>query len=210
MRSQRREGAAKSAVRISDVVGEPEERLAQGPVALIARHRDECVFSSDALGLRPLWELETGADFVYNKGNFHAIGASCQICFVENSNPFSAVPLGEPLLYQTRNWLLRRISNQALKHAEAVIFPTRLAQRLMTADARTESSRSVDRPRTTSWPLRHPSALHTYAGRNQLSNARFCREAAAFVVCGVSGGSVLAGVGAVGRRTCVIAVCPSS
>src|SRR5919106_6201890 len=28
--------------------------LAQGPVALISRHDDECVFSADALGLRPL------------------------------------------------------------------------------------------------------------------------------------------------------------
>ena len=33
--------------------------FAQGPVALIARHDDECVFSADALGLRPLWKLET-------------------------------------------------------------------------------------------------------------------------------------------------------
>ena len=33
--------------------------FAQGPVALIARHGDECVFSADALGLRPLWQLET-------------------------------------------------------------------------------------------------------------------------------------------------------
>jgi len=29
--------------------------FAQGPVALIARHADECVFTADALGLRPLW-----------------------------------------------------------------------------------------------------------------------------------------------------------
>ncbi len=33
--------------------------FAQGPVALIARHSGECVFSSDALGLRPLWQVET-------------------------------------------------------------------------------------------------------------------------------------------------------
>ena len=33
--------------------------FAQGPVALIARHADECVFSADALGLRPLWQVET-------------------------------------------------------------------------------------------------------------------------------------------------------
>jgi glutamate synthase (NADPH) large chain len=40
--------------------------FAQGPVALIARRRDECVFSADALGLRPLWQLETPDDFVFS------------------------------------------------------------------------------------------------------------------------------------------------
>ncbi|HEY1355732.1 MAG TPA: glutamate synthase central domain-containing protein, partial [Solirubrobacterales bacterium] len=40
--------------------------FAQGPVALIARHTDECVFSADALGLRPLWQVETGEDFVFS------------------------------------------------------------------------------------------------------------------------------------------------
>lgn len=39
---------------------------AQGPVALIARHNGECVFSADALGLRPLWQVETGEDFVFS------------------------------------------------------------------------------------------------------------------------------------------------
>ena len=40
--------------------------FAQGPVALIARHGDECVFSVDALGLRPLWQIETADDFVFS------------------------------------------------------------------------------------------------------------------------------------------------
>jgi glutamate synthase (NADPH/NADH) large chain len=40
--------------------------FAQGPVALIARHASECVFSSDALGLRPLWQVETTEDFVFS------------------------------------------------------------------------------------------------------------------------------------------------
>jgi glutamate synthase (NADPH/NADH) large chain len=39
---------------------------AQGPVALIARHLDECVFSADAMGLRPLWQLETARDFIFS------------------------------------------------------------------------------------------------------------------------------------------------
>jgi glutamate synthase (NADPH) large chain len=40
--------------------------FAQGPVALISRHHDECVFSADALGLRPLWQLETGEEIVFS------------------------------------------------------------------------------------------------------------------------------------------------
>jgi glutamate synthase (NADPH) large chain len=40
--------------------------FAQGPVALIARHADECVFSADAMGLRPLWQVETTEDFVFS------------------------------------------------------------------------------------------------------------------------------------------------
>jgi glutamate synthase (NADPH/NADH) large chain len=37
--------------------------LAQGPAAIIARQGDEIVFSSDALGLRPLWCGETEKEF---------------------------------------------------------------------------------------------------------------------------------------------------
>ena len=40
--------------------------FAQGPVALIARHAGECVFSADALGLRPLWQVETEDDYVFS------------------------------------------------------------------------------------------------------------------------------------------------
>src|SRR4029078_7645924 len=40
--------------------------FAQGPVALIARHADECVFSADAMGLRPPWQVETEDDFVFS------------------------------------------------------------------------------------------------------------------------------------------------
>ena len=39
---------------------------AQGPVALISRHGDECVFSADAMGLRPLWQLETDDSYVFS------------------------------------------------------------------------------------------------------------------------------------------------
>ncbi|HEX6602565.1 MAG TPA: glutamate synthase central domain-containing protein, partial [Solirubrobacterales bacterium] len=40
--------------------------FAQGPVALIARQSDECVFSADAMGLRPLWQVETADDYVFS------------------------------------------------------------------------------------------------------------------------------------------------
>ena len=40
--------------------------FAQGPVALVARHGDECVFAVDALGLRPLWHLETSEAHVFS------------------------------------------------------------------------------------------------------------------------------------------------
>ncbi len=39
--------------------------FAQGPIALIARHGDELVFSADALGLRPLWQIEAYESWVF-------------------------------------------------------------------------------------------------------------------------------------------------
>lgn len=39
--------------------------FAQGPAAIISRYEDEAVFSVDALGLRPLWKLETEKRFVF-------------------------------------------------------------------------------------------------------------------------------------------------
>ena len=40
--------------------------FAQGPIALVARHGDECVFSVDALGLRPLWQIEAHDSYVFS------------------------------------------------------------------------------------------------------------------------------------------------
>ncbi len=40
--------------------------FAQGPIALIARHGDEFVFSVDALGLRPLWQIEAHDSWVFS------------------------------------------------------------------------------------------------------------------------------------------------
>jgi glutamate synthase (NADPH) large chain len=40
--------------------------FAQGPIALIARYGDELVFSVDALGLRPLWQIEAHDTYVFS------------------------------------------------------------------------------------------------------------------------------------------------
>ena len=40
--------------------------LAQGPAAIVARMGDECVFGVDALGLRPLWFVESGTEYVFS------------------------------------------------------------------------------------------------------------------------------------------------
>jgi glutamate synthase (NADPH/NADH) large chain len=40
--------------------------FAQGPAGLVTRHADECVFSVDALGLRPLWFGETEKDIYFS------------------------------------------------------------------------------------------------------------------------------------------------
>ncbi len=88
-------------------------------------------------------QRRTGADAVYNKGNFYALAGRRQICFVENTNPFSVLDLRAPLAYRARNSLLRRISEQALLKADAVIFPTELARELITARSRTRAPQWV-------------------------------------------------------------------
>jgi len=40
--------------------------LAQGPAALVTRHREEAVFCTDAMGLRPLWFIETEAEYIFS------------------------------------------------------------------------------------------------------------------------------------------------
>jgi glutamate synthase (NADPH) large chain len=40
--------------------------FAQGPAGIISRYRDEAVFSVDALGLRPLWMLETVEAYLFS------------------------------------------------------------------------------------------------------------------------------------------------
>jgi glutamate synthase (NADPH) large chain len=40
--------------------------FAQGPAGIVSRYKDESVFSVDALGLRPLWMLETLSSFMFS------------------------------------------------------------------------------------------------------------------------------------------------
>ncbi len=40
--------------------------FAQGPAGIVSRYADECVFSVDAMGLRPLWFGETEKDFYFS------------------------------------------------------------------------------------------------------------------------------------------------
>ncbi|MCP8970966.1 glutamate synthase-related protein [Ectobacillus ponti] len=40
--------------------------FAQGPAGIISRYKDEAVFSVDALGLRPLWKVETETSFIFS------------------------------------------------------------------------------------------------------------------------------------------------
>jgi glutamate synthase (NADPH/NADH) large chain len=65
--------------------------FAQGPAAIIARYEDQCEFSVDALGLRPLWFGETEKDIFFSseKGVYH-LDSLCR-----NPKPLSP---GEKLL----------------------------------------------------------------------------------------------------------------
>ncbi|MGM9925810.1 MAG: glutamate synthase-related protein [Bacillus sp. (in: firmicutes)] len=40
--------------------------FAQGPAGIISRYADEAVFSVDALGLRPLWKIETESSYMFS------------------------------------------------------------------------------------------------------------------------------------------------
>jgi len=40
--------------------------FAQGPAGIVSRYADECVFSVDALGLRPLWMVESETSFYFS------------------------------------------------------------------------------------------------------------------------------------------------
>lgn len=71
-----------------------------------------------------------GADALYNRGNFYAPRIrACQICLIENANPFSPLTLPVPAGLRARNRLLRVMSDAALSEAAAVVFPSETARR---------------------------------------------------------------------------------
>lgn len=59
--------------------------LAQGPAALVTRHREEAVFGTDAMGLRPLWYVETESEYVFSSER----GVFTVEEFVAEPRPFS-------------------------------------------------------------------------------------------------------------------------
>lgn len=78
----------------------------------------------------PALVARAGADALYNRGNFYAPRIRvCQICLIENANPFSPLTLPAPLGLRARNRLLRVMSEAALAHATAVVFPSETACR---------------------------------------------------------------------------------
>ena len=128
--------------------------FAQGPVALIARHDDECVFSADALGLRPLWRVETADDFIFSSEP-GVVGVEEMV-----SEPLPLGP-GEKLMVS-----LDRLQRRArlTEHDE---MQREVARRWM-ARTRSDSAAPYDRALRTGGPLRgprHPRLLRRRAGR---------------------------------------------
>jgi glycosyltransferase involved in cell wall biosynthesis len=76
----------------------------------------------------PVLLREKAVDVLYNKGNFHLYrNLVKQVCFLENANPFSRIPMAQPVSARLRNRLLLTMSRSALRHAAAVVFPSRTA-----------------------------------------------------------------------------------
>lgn len=156
-------------------------------------------------------QRRTGADLVYNKGNFYAFSGRRQVCFIENTNPFSTLRLDGPPAYKLRNALLRYISDLALRRADAVIFPTEHARKLITQRSRTRAPQFVvpygwelpdgpvpERPRRrvlcVSSVLPHKNLPLALDGFAALKRRGFDGE---LVIVGVSG---VAGSGSYGQR----------
>ncbi len=110
--------------------------LAQGPAALVMRHQNECAFSVDALGLRPLWFGETEKEFFWSsERGVLPLGA-----FAGDPRPLAP---GEKMLVT-----LRQGSISPLRHFEAQrILLERVHNReAVTVGARAHVSGPIERP----------------------------------------------------------------
>lgn len=65
-------------------------------------------------------------DILYNTGNFYTPAVPCrQVCLVENANVFSHRAVEWAVPGRIRNFLLRQMTLRALRHADAVVFPSK-------------------------------------------------------------------------------------
>src|SRR6476620_206102 len=113
--------------------------FAQGPVALIARHADECVFSADAMGLRPLWQVETEDDYVFSSEP--GVVPVSKMC----SEPKPLAP-GEKVLV-----LIDRAERQSTLHPHAEML--RIVRDRWLARNGVEAAAGYDRALETGGPL---------------------------------------------------------
>lgn len=119
--------------------------LGTGVEHLIADVPSSGVSRTPALWVRLPGLLRRGRiDVLYNRGNFFAPRVPCrQICLIENANPFSELDLPDPLGVRVRNRLLRYMSEAALKHADAVVFPSRSSHQKITHGRRVNARQFV-------------------------------------------------------------------
>src|SRR5881628_1007203 len=82
--------------------------LAQGPAAILARMGDTCVFGVDALGLRPLWHVETADEHVFaSERGFVPLNR-----YVSDPRPLGP---GERVALERRDGAWRYIDQDALR-----------------------------------------------------------------------------------------------
>ncbi|HEX8294616.1 MAG TPA: glutamate synthase-related protein [Pyrinomonadaceae bacterium] len=110
---------------------------AQGPAAIIARQADEIVFSSDALGLRPLWCGETEKEFFASSEK----GVVPLEQMVRDPRPLAP---GEKMGFLLKRGVgvevfeYHELQRRALEDVGARFHPARLNARVRWADAKTQ------------------------------------------------------------------------
>ena len=120
--------------------------FAQGPAGIISRFGDECVFSVDALGLRPLWFGDTEKEYFFSseKGVYHL-----------DTMHLDPIPLspGEKMRVRIRRGLTVDVSD----------YPT-IQQRMLNLTVRRFGSLETIEKRIAHSPLAFTSEIH--AGEN--------------------------------------------